>query len=135
VPLVFECKEKRVNETMKCDICGCDLSDEEIYSLNGKTLCEDCHMEETHPVKVCNPLPVMAAKKMTNNSEDPENRLSELQKTLYKHIVDNQKVTIKQLCTKFSLTEVNLNNQLAILRHLELIKGKKDGDNVYIVPF
>jgi predicted HTH transcriptional regulator len=126
---------KRMNEPTKCDICGCDLSDEEIYSLNEKTLCEDCHMEETHPVKVCNPLPVMAAKKIVSKDKDAENSLSELQKTIYKHIMGNQKVTIKQLCTKFSLTEVNLNNQLAILRHLELIKGKKDGDTVYIVPF
>ena len=124
-----------MNEPTKCDICGCDLSDEEIYNLNGKTLCEDCHMEETHLVKVCNPLPVMAAKNLGNNKQDPINILSELQKTIYKHIVGNQKVTIKQLCTKFSLTEVNLNNQLAILRHLELIKGKKDGDTIYIVSF
>jgi predicted HTH transcriptional regulator len=126
---------KRMNDPTKCDICGCDLSDEEIYSLNGKTLCEDCHMEETHPVKVCNPLPVMAAKKIVSKDKDVENSLSELQKTIYKHIVGNQKVTVKQLCNKFSLTEVNLNNQLAILRHLELIKGKKDGDTVYIVQF
>ena len=99
-----------MNEPTKCDICGCDVSDEEIYSLNGETLCEDCHMEETHPIKVCNPLPVMAAKKIVSKEKDTENSLSELQKTLYKHIVGSQKVTIKQLCNKFSLTEVNLNN-------------------------
>jgi len=77
----------------------------------------------------------MAAKKIASKDKDAENSLSELQKTLYKHIVGSQKVTIKQLCNKFSLTEVNLNNQLAILRHLELIKGKKEGNIVYIVPF
>ncbi|MGD2066087.1 MAG: hypothetical protein PVI43_02820 [Candidatus Bathyarchaeota archaeon] len=120
---------------IKCDICGCDISNEETYSLNGKTLCEDCHMEETHPVKVCNPLPVRAAKKMTGNNKDPKDNLDEQQKAIYNHVAKNQKVTTKQLCIKFNLTEVKLNNQLAILRHLELIKGKKDGDKVYIVPF
>ena len=124
-----------MKETTKCHICGCDLSDEEIYSLNGKTLCEDCHMEETHPVKICNPLPVMAAKKITSNNKDPKDSLSELQKTIYNHIEKNQKVTIKELCSEFNLTEVKMNNQLATLRHLELVKGKKDGANVYIVPF
>jgi hypothetical protein len=119
----------------KCDTCGCDLSNEESYSLQGKTLCEDCHMEETHPVKVCNPLPVMAAKKMIGSNKDPRDRLDELQKAIYNHIVNNQKVTSEQLCSKFNLTEVKLNNQLATLRHLELVKGKKDGNNVYIVPF
>lgn len=124
-----------MSETTKCDMCGCDLSDEESYSLNGKTLCEDCHMEETHPIKICNPLPVMAAKKITNNNKDPKDGLSELQETIYNHIADNQKVTIKQLRIKFNLSEVKLNNQLATLRHLELVKAKKDGTNVYIVPF
>jgi predicted HTH transcriptional regulator len=124
-----------MNERMKCDICGCDLSNEEICSLSGKTLCEDCHMEETHPVKVCNPLPVMAAKKIATSNKDPKDSLDEQQKAIYNHIVDNQKVTIEQLCIKFNLTEVKLNNQLATLRHLELVKGKKDGANVYIVPF
>jgi len=124
-----------MSETTKCDTCGCDLSKEESYSLNEKTLCEDCHMEETHPVKVCNPLPVRAAKKMTDNSKDPKDSLDEQQKAIYTHVVNNQKVTAEQLCSKFDLTEVKLNNQLAILRHLELIKGKKDGANVYIVPF
>ena len=123
-----------MSETTKCDVCGCDLSNEESYSLKGKTLCEDCHMEETHPVKICNPLPVRAAKKIAS-SKDPKDSLSELQKAIYNHIVHNQKVTAKQLCSKFNLTEVKLNNQLATLRHLELVKGKKDGNNVYIVPF
>jgi hypothetical protein len=124
-----------MSQTIKCDICGCDLSKEETYSLKGKTLCEDCHMEETHPVKICNPLPVRSAKKLTESKKDPKESLSELQKSIYNHIVNNQNVTAKKLCTKFSLTEVKLNNQLAILRHLELVKGKKDGVNVYIVPF
>ena len=123
-----------MNET-KCDICDCDLSNEESYSIKGKTLCEDCHMEETHPVKMCNPLPVRVAKKTIGNNKDPKDSLSELQKEIYRHIVNNQNVTAEQLCSKFSLTEVKLNNQLATLRHLELIKGKKDGSNVYIVPF
>ena len=124
-----------MNETTVCDICGCDLTEEERYALNGKTLCEDCHMEETHPVKVCNPLPVMAAKKMGDSSKDPKDVLDELKKALYDHIVSNQKVTIEQLCAKFNITEVKLKNELATLRHLELIKGKKEEDNVYIVPF
>ena len=122
-----------MNKT-KCESCGCDLSNEESYILNDKTLCGDCHMEETHPVKVCNPLPVRAAKKMIGN-KDQKDMLNEQQKAIYNHIAGNQKVTAEQLCSKFNLTEVKLNNQLAILRHLELIKGKKDGANVYIVPF
>lgn len=124
-----------MTEKATCNYCGYERTEDESYTLNGKTLCEDCHMEEPHPVKVCNPLPVMTAKKMTSNNRDPKDKLNEQQKTLYNHIIVNGKVTLQQLCKKFNLTEVKIKNQLAILRHLELIKGKKEEYNVYIVPF
>ncbi|MCW8802035.1 MAG: hypothetical protein OQK81_01625 [Candidatus Bathyarchaeota archaeon] len=124
-----------MSETQKCSICGVELSEDEVYVFQGRTLCEDCHMEETHPVKVCNPLPVMAAKNLGTTKKDPEEVLDELQKSIYKFVMDNKKVTIYQLSTEFNLTEAQLTNQIAILRHLELIKGKKQGAITYIVPF
>lgn len=124
-----------MSETQTCSICGCELCEGEIYTFHGRTLCEDCHMEETHPVKVCNPLPVMAAKNLGSTKKDPKDVLNELQNALYDFVVGNKKVTSQQLCSEFNLTEAKLNNQLAVLRHLELIKGKKEGSNVYIVLF
>lgn len=124
-----------MSETQKCCICGVELSEDEVYVFQGRTLCEDCHMEETHPVKVCNPLPVMAAKNLGTTKKDPEEVLDELQKSIYKFVMDNKKVTIYQLSTEFNLTEAQLTNQIAILRHLELIKGKKQGAITYIIPF
>ena len=127
--------EVKMSKTQKCSICGLELSEDEVYILHDQTLCEDCHMEETHPVKVCNPLPVMAAKNLGTTKKDPKEVLDELQKSIYKFVVDNKKVTIYQLSTEFRLTEAQLTNQMAVLRHLELIKGKKQGAITYIVPF
>ncbi|WGM90060.1 MAG: hypothetical protein NUK63_02775 [Candidatus Bathyarchaeum tardum] len=124
-----------MSETKKCSICGCELSENEIYILHGKNLCEDCHMEETHPVKVCNPLPVISAKKMGQTKQEPADTLNELQKAIYTYIMDNKKATVQQLCTKFELTEAQLTNQIAVLRHLQLIKGQKQGHTIYFVPF
>ena len=123
------------DDTIKCSICGCELLKKESCVLNERILCKDCYMEETHPVKICNPLPVMAAKKLTGNYINLKDNLAANQKILYNYIIENEKTTIEQLCNKFNLTEVKLKNQLAILRHLELIKGKKEGDKHYIVPF
>ena len=124
-----------MSKKQKCSVCGVELSEDEVYILHEKVLCEDCHMEETHPVKVCNPLPVMAAKNMGTTKKDPKEVLDELQKSIYKFVKANKKVTIHQLRTEFNLTEAQLTNQIAILRHLELIKGKKQGAITYIVPF
>ena len=116
---------EKMDETTTCNICGCELSENEIYILHERKLCKDCHMVETHPVKVCNPLPVITARKIGNTSIDPKDTLNELQKAIYIHIVDNKKATVQQLCTEFELTEAQLTNQVAVLRHLQLIKGKK----------
>ena len=118
-----------------CSVCGCELSEDEVYILHGRKLCEDCHMEETHPVKVCNPLPVMTAKKMGDTNKDPTDTLNELQKAIYDFVTGNTKASVQQLCEKFQLTEAQLTNQIAVLRHLQLVKGKKEGQTLYFVPF
>lgn len=124
-----------MSETATCSICGCELSENEVYILHGRKLCEDCHMEETHPVKVCNPLPVITARKIGNTDNDPTDMLNELQKAIYKFIMDNKKASAQQLCTEFELTEAQLTNQIAVLRHLQLVKGKKEGKTICLVPF
>ncbi len=124
-----------MSKKQTCSICGVELSKDEVYILHGKTLCEDCHMEETHPVKVCNPLPVMTAKNLGITKKDPKDVLDSLQQSIYKFVLDHKKVTIHQLRDEFNLTEAKITNQIAILRHLELIKGKKQGAITFIVPF
>jgi hypothetical protein len=38
-----------------------------------------------------------------------------------------------ELIEEFKLPVTELDNQFAILRHCQLLKGRKEGDNVYIV--
>ena len=93
-------------------------------------------MEETHPVITCDPKAVRSAK-VLSQSDKPSGKasLDDLQKDLYKFVTDKSKVTLQEICTEFNLSSVRAQNQLAILRHLELIKGKKEADQTYIVPF
>lgn len=93
-------------------------------------------MEETHPVTVCNPWPVLSAKKMNKpDVQKVEEQLDELQKAIYNYVMLKKKVTAQELCSQFNILEVKLQNQMAVLRHLELVKGQKDGNKRYIVPF
>ena len=120
----------------KCQICGCEITEENNYLFKGAILCEDCHMEETHPVITCDPKAVRSAKVLTQSDrQSGKASLDDLQKALYKFVMDKGKVTLQQICAEFNLSPVRAQNQLAILRHLELIKGKKEADNAYIVPF
>ena len=121
---------------VKCQICGCEISEEESYMFKGAVLCEDCHMEETHPVQTCDPKAIYSAKVLGEaEKQSGKDSLDDLQKDIYKFVVEKGKVTLQEICTEFNLSPVRAQNQLAILRHLELVKGKKEADNTYIVPF
>jgi len=121
---------------VKCQICGCEIDEENSYVFKGAVLCEDCHMEETHPVVTCDPKAVHSAK-ILSQADKPtaKDGLDDLQKAIYKFVTDKGKVTLQEICSEFNLSPVRAQNQLAILRHLELTKGKKENDNTYIVPF
>ena len=115
---------------MKCQICGCEVPRENIYTLGDRVVCDDCYMEETHPVQTCDPKAVHSAKVLGQTES-----LNDLQKAIYKFVKDKGKVALQEVCDEFNLSPVRAQNQFAILRHLELVKGKKEDDKTYIVPF
>ncbi|PVX26240.1 MAG: hypothetical protein CW691_02030 [Candidatus Bathyarchaeum sp.] len=124
------------NQKTSCQRCGCQVSSDDQYTVNGVILCDDCYLEESSPVKACNPLAVYSAKRFeAEGGPKAEERLNEQQKTIYNYIKTKGKATPKERCEKFGLSIRELENQVAILRHLELTKGKKEGDKIYIVPF
>ena len=121
---------------VKCQICGCEVLREKSYTIGDAVLCDDCYMEETHPVQTCDPKAVRSAKVLCEaDSQCGTSSLDDLQKALYKFVKDKRKVTLEEICAEFNLSPLRAQNQLAILRHLELTKGKKEGDQTYIVPF
>jgi predicted HTH transcriptional regulator len=61
--------------------------------------------------------------------------LTEQQRAIYEFIKSKGKVTGVELYTKFRLSPQELENQIAILRHCELVKGRKEGKEVYLTPF
>lgn len=115
---------------VKCQICGCEVPRENSYTLGDMVVCDDCYMEETHPIQTCDPKAVRSAKVLGQTES-----LDDLQKALYKFVKDKGKVTLQEICAEFNLSPVRAQNQFAILRHLELVKGKKEAGNTYIVPF
>ena len=120
----------------KCENCGCEISVNESYFHNGITLCDDCYLENIHRVMACNPLVIYSAKRFQDaDGLKPEDRLNEEQKTIYNYIKSREKVTVRELINKFNITLLELENQLAILRHLELTKKRMENNKIYIIPF
>ncbi len=127
---------KRMIEGIKCQNCGKEVSEEDVFATEGKTLCEDCYIDVGHRIRVCDPWGERS-KRIFRESHGLEGTegLTDLQKEIYEYIVTKGKATRMELMEKFNLPTSELENQFAIMRHCQLLKGRKEGDVVYIVPW
>ena len=122
------------NGTVRCQNCGCNVLEENCLIAQGKTLCEDCYIEAGQRIRVCDPWGERS-KLIFRESHGLKGTegLTDLQKSIYEFIKTRGKVTREELAKEFNLKPSVLENEFAILRHCQLLKGKKEGDKVYLV--
>lgn len=121
---------------IKCDNCGCQLEKEEAISEEGKTLCEDCYIESHHRIQTCDPWAVRSEKIFREEAGlKGTEGLTELQKAIYEFIVSSGGAKKEEIAKKFGISLLEAENQFALLRHCELVKGQKRADGVYLVSF
>lgn len=121
---------------MKCSRCEEEIAEGEQYDYFGQTLCEDCYIGAIEPPRTCDVTAVFSAKKSRDMAgQTGTEGLSQLQKEIYDFIQEKGQVTKDDICNKFKLPAWEYDKQFAVLRHCELLKGKKEGNLVYIVPF
>ena len=121
-------------EGIKCQSCGKEIAEDEVFATEGKTLCENCYIDVGHRIRVCDPWGVRS-KKIFRESHGLEGTdgLTDLQNRIYEYIQQKGKATKAELMERFQLPSPELENQFAILRHCQLLKGKKEEDAMYIV--
>ena len=121
---------------VKCKRCDREISEKERYEYLGETLCEDCYIDIRYPAKACDPWAVYSATRSRESlGLKGAEGLTELQKAIYGFIKGKGKMTRDDLIERFGMKETELQTQLAILRHCELVKGSKEDGLVYLVPF
>lgn len=121
---------------MKCEVCQHDLPEDDVYIHRGTVMCEDCYMKSLNPVNTCDPFAVRSAIGLRGKfGVKGEEGLTPLQKEIYEFIMSKGNVTGPEVRASFNITEQDLNRIVATLRHCELVRGQKEGDNVYLVPF
>lgn len=123
-----------MTEGIRCQNCGKGVPEDDVFISEGKTLCEDCYIDVGHRIRVCDPWGERS-KRVFRESHGLEGTegLTDLQKDIYEFIKTKGKATKAELMERFKLPQTELENQFAILRHCQLLKGKKESDNVYIV--
>lgn len=121
---------------MKCEVCQHDMPEDDVYIHRDTAMCEDCYLKALNPVITCDPIAVRSAIGLRGNlGVKGEEGLTPLQKEIYGFIMSRGKVTGPEVRTSFGITEQDLNRIVATLRHCELVRGQKEGEAVYLVPF
>ena len=122
-------------EKVICDNCGESVPKKWTFEVSSKTICEDCYMDKNPTVKVCDPLAVHSVKTIRELSgQKGTDGLTELQKQIYDLVQSKGQVEYDELLQTFKLSTQEIENQFDVLRHCELLKGKKIDDKKYIVP-
>ena len=122
--------------TVRCQGCGCQVPEDDCLTSEGKTLCEDCYMDAGQRIRVCDPWGERS-KLIFRESHGLAGTegLTDLQKRMYEFIKARGKATREELEKELDLKPREMENEFAILRHCQLLKGKKEGDAVYLVPW
>jgi recombinational DNA repair protein (RecF pathway) len=121
---------------LKCARCGTVTPKEDLYHHRGKDLCEDCYMGAMQAPKTCDVAATQLAKKHRQSTgQTGTEGLLEIQKQIYELIKRKGRASREQVMKELSLSEWELDKQIAVLRHCELVKGRKDEDGVFLVLF
>jgi hypothetical protein len=120
----------------KCDRCGRDFPAEDLIDEGGSRMCEDCYISAHSKIKACDPWAVRSKKILREQAGlVGAEGLTDVQKGIYEFIISTGGATMVQIAKEFPLPPDELENEFAILRHCELVKGQKREDGVYIVAF
>ncbi len=121
---------------MECEKCGIEIPEEEVFRHGGKNYCEDCFVEIRSIPKTCDPMKVRSARltrQLTGQGE--ANGLLPVQQNIYNFVKEKGKAKREEIMENFELTEEDLQKHVAVLRHCELIRAAKIGQEVYITTF
>jgi hypothetical protein len=121
---------------VKCQRCQREITEDESFVHLGQTLCDDCYMDARQPVKACDPWAVYLAGRTREGAGDVGTEgLTDQQKAICGFVRSRGRVTAEELAGHFGLSGAELQSQVAVLRHCELLRGQKEDNQVYIVPF
>ena len=121
---------------MECARCKQTIPEGEACKYCGKILCEDCYIQAIEPLRTCDVAAVHSAK--THRAlfgQTGTDGLTEQQKSIFEYVKKQNKVTKSELINTFGLSVLELDKQISVLRHCELIKARKIENEIYIVLF
>lgn len=116
---------------MNCEKCRRMVDPAESYQHSGRTVCEDCYLELVTIPKTCDPWAVHSAK----NTPGHEKTLLPAQERILELIRSEGPLTLEAVCSRLSLSPEEFRTHFASLRHMELARATKVGNEIRYTLF
>jgi len=116
---------------MKCARCDAAITEGEQREHLGRTLCEDCFMDVLSPAKTCDPWAVHSAKTL-GKELGGKFELTELQQNILAILQETGGVPPEHLVERLNISPMDLEREIAALRHMEKVRGELRGGKKYI---
>ena len=115
---------------MKCEQCGREITKEDSFTRQGKVICEECYMETGFHARECDPWATyLATHTRERMGQSGTEGMTDLQKSVYEFIKNQGKVARDEVKTHFGFSEEDLDAQLMVLMHAELVKEHSEGED------
>jgi hypothetical protein len=116
----------------QCSKCGTSMEEDEARELHGQVLCEDCYLDGVNPPKACDPWAVHTAKSFGAQGRQ---QLSEHQEKILALLREHGPLKANEVTARLGITEAEFRSAFATLRHMELARGCKKGEDIYYTLF
>ncbi len=121
---------------MICDLCKKDFPKDEMINHAGKNVCEDCQVEALSVPKACNPMSVRSARIARDNlGQKGTAGLLPVQEKIYEYVKKEKRVPRERAARELNLSPKELETHFAVLRHCELVRGFKEGNEIFLTTF
>jgi hypothetical protein len=108
---------------MKCARCEATIADDEGREHLGRTLCEDCYMDALSPAKTCDPWAVHSAKSF-GREQGGVFDLTERQRRILEILKETGGAPPEHLIERLNISPMDLEREIAALRHMEKVRGE-----------
>ncbi|MEM3486567.1 MAG: hypothetical protein QXI12_13220 [Candidatus Methanomethyliaceae archaeon] len=120
---------------MICSRCG-NVIEDDAYDYYGQKVCESCYMYLLSPPKSCDPTAVATAISSRRQAgQSGAEGLTQVQRRILEIIKEKGKVTREELNAILQLPATDIERQLAVLRHCELVRGVKENNKVFLTSW
>jgi hypothetical protein len=116
---------------MKCEKCEAEIKENEERDYYGKTLCEDCYMDALSPVRSCDPWAVHSAKNLGEKGSGLQ--VNPVQSKILAVLLETGGLEPRNLADEIKLSPIDLEREVASLRHMEKVRAELRDGRKFIV--